>query len=114
MPEFVVIPILVVGVIVILALAFSARYKTVSPDEAMIVTGGARSSRRTSPRDHGRADRRGGLPQPRHVRAARAGGRRDGPEEDGTRDCRLHDQGRARPARLPRSSRSPAHCGGEA
>ena len=45
MPEFVVIPILVVGVIVILALAFSARYKTVSPDEAMIVTGAALGSK---------------------------------------------------------------------
>ena len=39
MPEYLVIPSIVVGVIVVLGLAFWARYKTVSPDEAMIVTG---------------------------------------------------------------------------
>lgn len=39
MPDAFVVPILVVGVIVVLGLAFWARYKTVSPDEAMIVTG---------------------------------------------------------------------------
>jgi flotillin len=33
------VPVLVVGVIVFLAMSFAARYKTVSPDEAMIVTG---------------------------------------------------------------------------
>ena len=33
------IPVIVVGVILILGLAFWARYKTVGPDEAMIVTG---------------------------------------------------------------------------
>lgn len=37
--EAFVIPAIVVGVIVVLGLAFWARYKTVSPDEAMIVTG---------------------------------------------------------------------------
>ncbi|MDF2714326.1 MAG: yuaG [Paenibacillus sp.] len=37
--EALVIPAIVVGVIVVLGLAFWARYKTVSPDEAMIVTG---------------------------------------------------------------------------
>ena len=39
MPEFLIIPAIVVGVIVLLGLAFMARYKTVGPDEAMIVTG---------------------------------------------------------------------------
>ncbi|RAV10455.1 flotillin family protein [Paenibacillus contaminans] len=39
MPEQYVIPAIVVGVIVILGLAFWARYKTVGPEEAMIVTG---------------------------------------------------------------------------
>lgn len=39
MPDFLVIPAIVVGVIVLLGLAFMARYKTVGPDEAMIVTG---------------------------------------------------------------------------
>ncbi|CAM4325552.1 flotillin family protein [Paenibacillus tarimensis] len=39
MPEFMVVPVIVIGVIVLLGLAFWARYKTVSPDEAMIITG---------------------------------------------------------------------------
>ncbi|MBP1932007.1 flotillin family protein [Ammoniphilus resinae] len=39
MSGFLSIPILIISVIVILGLAFWARYKTVSPDEAMIVTG---------------------------------------------------------------------------
>jgi flotillin len=39
MPGFLVIPAVVVGVLVILGLAFWAHYKTVGPDEAMIVTG---------------------------------------------------------------------------
>jgi len=39
MPDYLIIPIIVVGVIVVLGLAFWARYKTVGPDEAMIVTG---------------------------------------------------------------------------
>lgn len=38
-PEFVLIPLLVVGALFVLAMAFWSRYKTVSPDEAMIVTG---------------------------------------------------------------------------
>ncbi|MDF2814360.1 MAG: yuaG [Paenibacillus sp.] len=37
--EFLIIPAIVVGVIIVLGLAFWARYKTVSPDEAMVVTG---------------------------------------------------------------------------
>ncbi len=39
MPEPLMIPAIVVGVLVVLGLAFWARYKTVSPDEAMIITG---------------------------------------------------------------------------
>src|ERR1700750_3021334 len=39
MSEIVLVPALVVGVILILAMAFAARYKTVGPDYAMIVTG---------------------------------------------------------------------------
>lgn len=39
MPDFIVIPLIVVAVIVVLALTFWARFKTVGPDEAMIVTG---------------------------------------------------------------------------
>ena len=39
MPAYLIVPILVVGAIIALALAFASRYKTVSPDEAMIVTG---------------------------------------------------------------------------
>ncbi|MBB3113449.1 flotillin [Paenibacillus phyllosphaerae] len=38
-PDYMVIPAIVVGVLVVLGLAFWARYKTVGPDEAMIVTG---------------------------------------------------------------------------
>lgn len=39
LPEYLYIPIIVVGVLVVLGIAFWARYKTVGPDEAMIVTG---------------------------------------------------------------------------
>ncbi|GIO34006.1 MULTISPECIES: flotillin family protein [Paenibacillus] len=39
LPDYLIIPIIVVGVIIVLGLAFWARYKTVGPDEAMIVTG---------------------------------------------------------------------------
>lgn len=45
MPEFIIIPILVVAVIMVLLLTFSARYKTVSPDEAMLVTGASLGSK---------------------------------------------------------------------
>ncbi|MGG3312115.1 flotillin family protein [Paenibacillus lautus] len=54
MPEFLVIPSIVVGVIVVLGLAFWARYKTVSPDEAMIVTGSFLGSRNLSEDESGR------------------------------------------------------------
>lgn len=39
MPSFLTIPILVVGIIVLLAIAFWARYKTVGPEQTMIITG---------------------------------------------------------------------------
>jgi flotillin len=48
------IPAIVVGVIVVLGLAFWARYKTVSPDEAMIVTGSFLGSRNVSEDETGR------------------------------------------------------------
>ncbi|WP_041048940.1 flotillin family protein, partial [Gordoniibacillus kamchatkensis] len=48
------IPSIVVGVIVILGLAFWARYKTVSADEAMIVTGSFLGSRNVSEDESGR------------------------------------------------------------
>ncbi|MGG4342881.1 flotillin family protein [Paenibacillus lautus] len=54
MPEFLVIPSIVVGVIVVLGLAFWARYKTVSPDEAMIVTGSFLGSKNLSEDESGR------------------------------------------------------------
>ncbi|WP_054955527.1 flotillin family protein [Paenibacillus dakarensis] len=54
MPEFLVIPSIVVGVIIVLGLAFWARYKTVSPDEAMIVTGSFLGSKNISEDDSGR------------------------------------------------------------
>lgn len=39
MEDYMIIPAIIVGVLVVLGLAFWARYKTVSPDEAMIITG---------------------------------------------------------------------------
>ncbi|GCL70128.1 flotillin family protein [Paenibacillus sp. JMULE4] len=52
--ELLTIPIIVVGVIVVLGLAFWARYKTVSPDEAMIVTGSFLGSKNVLTDDSGR------------------------------------------------------------
>lgn len=48
------IPVVVVGVILILGLAFWARYKTVGPDEAMIVTGSFLGSKNISEDESGR------------------------------------------------------------
>lgn len=48
MPDFLIIPAIVVAVIVLLGLAFMARYKTVGPDEAMIITGSFLGSRNVS------------------------------------------------------------------
>ena len=54
-PEFVVIPLLLVGALVVLAMAFWSRYKTVSPDEAMIVTGSFLGNRNVLTDDSGRS-----------------------------------------------------------
>ncbi|MCM3271321.1 flotillin family protein [Paenibacillus elgii] len=48
------VPVIVVAVIVVLGLAFWARYKTVSPDEAMIVTGSFLGSKNVLTDDTGR------------------------------------------------------------
>ena len=55
LPGFVIVPLLVVGALVLLAMAFWTRYKTVSPDEAMIVTGSFLGSRNVSSDDSGRS-----------------------------------------------------------
>ncbi|WP_322745717.1 flotillin family protein [Paenibacillus donghaensis] len=54
LPDYLFIPIIVVGVIIILGLAFWARYKTVGPDEAMIVTGSFLGSKNISEDESGR------------------------------------------------------------
>jgi len=54
MPDFLTIPAIVAGVIVVLGLAFWARYKTVGPDEAMIVTGSFLGSKNVLSEDSGR------------------------------------------------------------
>ncbi|TLS50262.1 flotillin family protein [Paenibacillus antri] len=48
------VPVVVIGVIVLLGLAFWARYKTVSPDEAMVVTGSLLGSKNVLVDDSGR------------------------------------------------------------
>lgn len=55
LPEFIYIPALVVGALVFLGMAFWSRYKTVSPDEAMIVTGSFLGSRNVLTDDSGRS-----------------------------------------------------------
>lgn len=56
LPEYLIIPAVVVGVIILLGLAFWARYRTVGPDEAMIVTGSFLGTRNVTsdPDDTGR------------------------------------------------------------
>lgn len=54
MQEALMVPMIVVGVLVVLGLAFWARYKTVSPDEAMLVTGSFLGSRNTMVDESGR------------------------------------------------------------
>jgi len=49
-----IIPLVIIGVIVLLGLAFWARYKTVSPDEAMVVTGSMLGTKNTLVDDSGR------------------------------------------------------------
>jgi flotillin len=53
-PEALLIPAIVVGVLIVLAIAFWARYKTVSPDEAMIVTGSMLGSKNVLTDESGR------------------------------------------------------------
>lgn len=52
--DYMLIPLIVIGVFVVLGLAFWARFKTVSPDEAMIVTGSMLGSKHTLIDDSGR------------------------------------------------------------
>lgn len=54
MESYLLIPIIVIGVLLLLGLAFWARYKTVSPDEAMIVTGSFLGSKNVLTDDSGR------------------------------------------------------------
>ncbi|ASS77232.1 flotillin [Tumebacillus algifaecis] len=54
MPSFLMIPAIVVGVLLLLALAFWARYKTVGPDEAMIVTGSFLGAKNVTTDESGR------------------------------------------------------------
>lgn len=51
--EAIMVPVIVIGVILVLGLAFWARYKTVSPDEAMIVTGTYLGSKMSAPMKRG-------------------------------------------------------------
>jgi flotillin len=53
-PDYLYIPIVVVAVLLVFGLAFWARYKTVSPDEAMIVTGSFLGSKNVSVDESGR------------------------------------------------------------
>ncbi|GMK37384.1 membrane protein [Paenibacillus sp. CCS19] len=55
MPDYLLIPVIVVGVIIVLGLAFWARYKTVGPDEAMIVTGSFLGKSNVSTDESGRS-----------------------------------------------------------
>jgi len=54
MTEFLTVPTIVVAVLVLLGIAFWARYKTVGPDEAMIVTGSFLGAKNVSTDDSGR------------------------------------------------------------
>jgi flotillin len=54
MPEYLIIPAIVVAVIVVLGLAFWARFNTVSPDQAMVVTGSFLGTKNTLTDDTGR------------------------------------------------------------
>ncbi|RXT06243.1 flotillin family protein [Ammoniphilus sp. CFH 90114] len=54
MPGFLSIPLIVIGVIALLGIAFWARYKTVGPDEAMIVTGSFLGSKNVQTDESGR------------------------------------------------------------
>ncbi|SFI29163.1 flotillin [Paenibacillus sp. UNC496MF] len=62
MPDYLVIPAIVVGILIVLGLAFWARYRTVGPDKAMIVTGSFLGSRNVAEDESGRKNKivRGG------------------------------------------------------
>lgn len=62
-PDYYIIPGAVIAVLVLLALAFWARYKTVGPDRAMIVTGSFLGNKNASIDETGR-----------HVKIVRGGG----------------------------------------
>lgn len=53
-PDYLFIPIVVVAVLLVLGIAFWARYKTVGPDEGMIVTGSFLGSNHISDDGSGR------------------------------------------------------------
>ncbi|MBN2983456.1 MULTISPECIES: flotillin family protein [Cohnella] len=53
-PDYLYIPVIVVAVLAVIGIAFWARYKTVSPDEAMIVTGSFLGSKNVTVDDSGR------------------------------------------------------------
>nr|WP_281378915.1 flotillin family protein [Paenibacillus phyllosphaerae] len=53
-PDYLFIPIIVIGVLVVLGLAFWARYKTVGPEQAMIVTGSFLGGNNISSDENGR------------------------------------------------------------
>lgn len=55
LPEFVYIPALVIAALAFLGMAFWSRYKTVSPDEAMIVTGSFLGNKNVLSDDSGRS-----------------------------------------------------------
>ncbi|WP_309137897.1 flotillin family protein [Paenibacillus sp. SC116] len=55
MSDVFLIPLIVVGVLVVIALAFWARYKTVGPDESMIVTGSYLGTKNVSKDESGRS-----------------------------------------------------------
>ncbi|GGG89599.1 flotillin family protein [Paenibacillus radicis (ex Gao et al. 2016)] len=54
MPENFLIPVIVIAVVIVLGLAFWARYRTVSPDQAMVVTGSFLGSNNVLVDDSGR------------------------------------------------------------
>jgi len=54
MLDLLLIPLIVLGVIIVLGLAFWARYKTVGPDQAMIVTGSYLGKKNVHTDDSGR------------------------------------------------------------
>lgn len=54
-PGYILVPLLVIAALIVLAMAFWSRYKTVSPDEAMLVTGSFLGTKNISADDSGRS-----------------------------------------------------------